>query len=63
MLTQTAIKYFGTRTALAKALGIRAPSTYNWGETVPRARQYELERLTNGDLKADWPPKPDQRSQ
>lgn len=55
MRTEDAIKHFGNPSDLARALGIKQSSIYDWGEFVPRQRQYELERLTNGALKADWP--------
>jgi transcriptional repressor of cell division inhibition gene dicB len=53
MRTCDAIKYFGDEKALAAALGIKAPSIYGWGETVPKLRQLQLEKITDGKLKAD----------
>jgi DNA-binding transcriptional regulator YdaS (Cro superfamily) len=61
MLTEDAIKHFKTKTALAAALGIKPPSIADWGEIVPKQRQYELERITSGKLKADWTVKPTQK--
>lgn len=55
MKTQDAITHFGNASKLAAALGIKAPSVYGWGVAVPKQRQYEIERITNGKLKADWP--------
>lgn len=52
MKTQDAIDHFGGIKQLADALGIWPHSIYRWGETVPLARQYELEVKTNGELKA-----------
>ena len=57
MNTQNAIEFFGSKAKLARALDIKAPSIHNWGEQVPKQRQYELERITKGALKADWPVK------
>lgn len=54
MKTKTAIEHFGSIKLLAAALSIKPPSVYSWGKTVPRQRQYELERITKGKLKADW---------
>lgn len=54
MKTKKAIKHYGTVAKLAAALKIKPPSIYDWGETVPKQRQYELERITGGKLKADW---------
>ncbi|WP_345854220.1 Cro/CI family transcriptional regulator [Shewanella algae] len=57
MKTNIAIEYFGGkrggRTRLAKALGISPSSISQWEENVPKLRAYQLERLTNGELKAD----------
>jgi len=50
-----AIAYFGTPTAVAKALGIFPAAVYQWGENVPPRRAYELEKITDGALKADIP--------
>jgi hypothetical protein len=47
-----AIKVFGTAAELARALGITRQSLTSWGDTVPLARQYQIERLTGGRLKA-----------
>jgi len=51
MKTSDAIKYFGTAAELARALGIQRQSISGWGKTVPLARQYQIERLTDGKLK------------
>lgn len=53
MKTKAAIRYFGSRPALAKALGIQAPPIYKWGPDVPALRQLQIEMLTGGKLKAD----------
>lgn len=52
MKTKAAIRYFGSQAELARALGIKRASVCGWGETVPLARQYQIERLTKGKLKA-----------
>ena len=53
MRTEDAIQYFGSKAALARALGIRQPSIYDWGELVPKGRAYELQDLTGGALRVD----------
>lgn len=53
MRTQDAIDHFGSRSALARALGINAASTYSWRDEVPPLRQLQLEALTDGKLRAD----------
>jgi DNA-binding transcriptional regulator YdaS (Cro superfamily) len=53
MKTADAIKFFGTRTALAKALGITKQAVTQWGETVPEGRAYQLQVITGGQLSAE----------
>lgn len=56
MRTQDVIRHFGTGTALARALGIGKAFVSKWGDDVPQRYAYEIERLTDGAFKADWPP-------
>lgn len=53
MTTTQAIDYFGGVTSLARAIGIRRVAVYQWGEYPPVGRQYQLEVLTNGALRAE----------
>lgn len=64
MTTSDAIKHFGKKIDLARALGLSPSAITQWGETVPIRRQYELERLTEGKLKVtrQSPPNPDCRA-
>jgi transcriptional repressor of cell division inhibition gene dicB len=55
MKTKDAISHFKTKSALAAALRIKPSSIADWGTDVPKQRQYELERITKGALKAVWP--------
>jgi len=48
------INYFGTQEKTAQALNISQVSVSRWGEYIPRLRAYEIERLTNGKLKAEF---------
>ncbi len=52
MKTKTAIDHFGSRQALADALGISREATYGWGEIVPEQRQYQIQVITAGRLVA-----------
>ena len=53
MLTKDAIAHFNNSQAeLARALGIKPQSVTDWGDTVPKLRQLQLERITGGMLKA-----------
>ncbi len=53
MTTQEAIDYYGGTKQLAEALGIWPHVIYRWGGNPPKARQYELEVKTKGELKAE----------
>lgn len=54
MKTEDAIKHFGGKKIdLAKALRLSPSAITQWGDDVPLLRQYQLERLTKGALKAD----------
>lgn len=47
------IAHFKTQARVAEALDIRQPSVAAWGEYPPMARQYQIQLLTNGVLKAE----------
>jgi len=52
-MTKTqAIKHFGSVSALAKALSVTYEAVRQW-EVVPELRQYQIERITQGALKAE----------
>jgi transcriptional repressor of cell division inhibition gene dicB len=53
MTTEQAILHYGTQTRLASALGIKQGSVSGWGEYPPALRQLQLQRITNGKLKAE----------
>lgn len=50
------INHFGSGAAVARALGIGKAFVSKWGDDVPQRYAYEIERITNGALKATWPP-------
>lgn len=52
MKTELAVDYFGTKAAIADALGIKRSAVSQWGETIPQGRAYQIEVLTGGKLKA-----------
>jgi transcriptional repressor of cell division inhibition gene dicB len=56
MRKKAVIKKFGSAAALARALGITRQSVHDWPDEIPEGRQYQLEILTNGELKAQRPP-------
>lgn len=53
MTTKEAIEHFGGTKALAQALDIWPTAVSRWGEQPPRLRQFEIERITNGELKVE----------
>lgn len=52
MKRQKAIDHFGSIPKLAQALKITYEAVRQWGDEVPELRQYQLEKITNGALKA-----------
>lgn len=51
-MTKTqAVQHFGSVSALAKALGVTYEAVRQW-DGVPELRQYQIERITQGVLKA-----------
>lgn len=55
MKTKDAILYFGSKSQLAKNLGLTKSAVSQWPDDVPELRAYQIERLTEGALKADIP--------
>ena len=56
MKTRDVIDYFGSREKVAEVLGgIDVSAISHWGENVPFLRQYQIEVLSGGDLKARRP--------
>lgn len=51
MTTKQAIRHFGSTLKLAMALRIERQAIYQWGDSPPLLRQYQIEKLTNGKLK------------
>lgn len=55
MKTKDAILHFGSKSQLAKNLGVTKGAISQWPDDVPQLRAYQIERLTKGKLKADLP--------
>lgn len=49
---EAVITYFGSKSQLAKELGISRPAVARWKEYIPRGRAYQIEVLTKGKFKA-----------
>lgn len=52
MKTQAAAEFFGSKKKMAIALGISPGAVTMWGETVPEGRQYQIQIISKGKLKA-----------
>ena len=54
MTTQEALDYYDNNPMrMAQALGVWVSAIYQWGEYPPIGRQFQLEVLTEGKLKAE----------
>lgn len=55
MKTQEAIDFFGTKTKLGRALGLKSivNTIKAWGEYPPMLRQYQLRDLSGGQLQVE----------
>lgn len=56
MNKQDAIQHFGSSTKLAQALGISKQAVSQWEDELPIGRQYQIEVVTEGKLKAGEEP-------
>jgi hypothetical protein len=55
MKTADAIRHFGSVRALAEAIQVNRQAIYQWGESVPKARRYELFLKSGGALAVEAP--------
>lgn len=53
METNEAIKFFGSKSRIARALNLSRVAITRWRGKVPKGRALELEKITNGALKCD----------
>ena len=53
MLKINAIAFFGSKTKLANAAGVRPASVAAWGELVPEGRAMRLQEASGGELQYD----------
>lgn len=53
MKLSEAVAHFGTEAAMARKLGIKPQAVYQWDGKVPMGRQYQIQLMTKGKLKAD----------
>lgn len=50
MFKQDALKFFGNKTKLAHAAGVKPPSVSAWGKLVPEGRAMRLQEASGGKL-------------
>lgn len=50
MKTADVVKKYGSKAAVARALGITQNAVVQWGEEVPAFRQYQLKELAEKEL-------------
>lgn len=53
MYKSDVLAFFGGTLKTSKELGISSPSVSQWPKIIPARRAYELERITEGELKVD----------
>lgn len=53
MTNDDVLDYFETQAAIAKALNITQSAVSQWDDRPPMLRQYQLQILTQGKLRAD----------
>lgn len=53
MLKSDAVKFFGTKTKLAIAAGVKPSSVSVWGDLVPEGKAMRLQIASGGVLKYD----------
>jgi len=53
VLKNEAVKFFGNKTKLAMAAGVKPSSVSVWGDLVPEGKAMRLQLASNGVLKYD----------
>jgi transcriptional repressor of cell division inhibition gene dicB len=53
MLTKDVIDHYGSRAAVATALGISRVAVGKWGDTVPEGSAYKLQVISKNKLRVD----------
>lgn len=53
MLTSDVIRHFGSKVAVAQAIGISRSAVGQWGDRVPPLSAAKIARATRGKLKFD----------
>jgi len=53
MNKEEVLSYFGGVSNLARLLGISHASVSGWESVIPKGRAFEIQAITNGELKVD----------
>lgn len=53
MQKKTVIEYFGSPSAISKALGVTRQYVGQWPDKVPMGMAYKIESITGGELKVN----------
>lgn len=53
MRTESLVSHFGSKIAVARALGITKAAVSNWGELVPEGTAYKAQVVTGGALQVN----------
>ena len=55
LTVQDLVEFFGSQTALGRALGIKQPSVHEWVSTnhLPIRRAIQIERITDGKIRLE----------
>lgn len=53
MRTDDVVKFFGSKAAVARAIGVTKGAVTNWGEIVPESSIWRVEHASKGKLRAD----------
>lgn len=51
MTTQEVIAFYGSKVAIARALGCSPAAVTMWGDSPPSSRQWQIQVLSRGKLK------------
>ena len=49
MTKSEAVKYFGSQQAVADVLGLHKSAVSQWGDDVPKLREYQLKEVMNNN--------------
>lgn len=54
MKTVDVVRFFGSKSKVAKELQLTKQAVGQWGEIVPELRQLQIELITSGQLRSEF---------